>query len=132
MVQASCTEEDAVKHIKAGLVAIGFLLSANAVWAVDEVNWLALPADKAALIELDTQQVRAVRTAVRHCGDLYRSSHQGSPCVFTDVDRVMRQSEDAALRAYHFALPRSMRYDTGRNQGAAVKRVMEQRKSFTE
>lgn len=121
-----------MKPFKAGLAAIGFLLSAHAAWAVDEVNWLALPTDEAALTELDTEQLRAVRTAVRHCSDLYRSSHQGSPCVFIDVDRVMRQSEDAALRAYHFALPRSMRYDEGRNQGAAVKRVMEQRDSFVE
>lgn len=119
-----------MKLLMAGFVAVGVLLGASAASAVDEVNWLALPADEEALTSLDTQQLRAVRTAVRHCNDLYRSNHQLTPCVFTDVDRVMRQSDDAALRAYHFVLPRSMRYDEARNQGFAVKRVMEQRKSF--
>jgi len=97
--------------------------------AADSVDWNALPADEAALTQLDSQQERALRQAVRHCNDLNRSNHQSSACVFTDVDRTMRQSGDAALRAYHFALPRSMRYSENRNTGLAVKQVLEKRQS---
>src|SRR5690606_15101752 len=102
------------------------------VRAQDEVNWLALPADKAALQELDKEQTRALRASVRHCNDLARSNHQQTACVFLDADRAMRQTEDPALRAYHFALPRSMRYDEARNSGAAVARVMELREKAVE
>jgi hypothetical protein len=38
-----------------------------------------------------------------------------------------RQAEDPGLRSYHFALPRSMRYDEACNSGAAVAPVMERR-----
>ncbi len=121
-----------MKHILAvGVIAVSVLLGANAR-AQDEVNWLALSTDEAALKKLDTEQSRTVRTAVRHCEAFLRSSHQGNPCVFTDVDRVMRQSDDAALRAYHFALPRSLRYQETRNQGFAIQHVLKQRKSYVE
>src|SRR5690554_3702642 len=93
----------------------------------DTPDWTALPADKVALEELDQQQLRALRGSVRACNDLARSDHSGVPCVFLDLDRVMRQEEDAALRAYHFALPRSYRYDDARNRGAAVERVLKAR-----
>ena len=115
-----------------GLVAASLTLGATQALAQDDVNWLALPADKAALQELDTQQTRALRNSVRHCDDLGRADHGGTPCVFLDADRAMRQAEDPALRAYHFALPRSMRYDEARNSGAAVARVMELRKEAVE
>ena len=39
----------------------------------------------------------------------------------------MRQSDDPALRAYHLALPRGMRYDEKRNEGFAVARVQKMR-----
>lgn len=93
----------------------------------DTPDWTALPTDKVALEELDQQQLRALRGSVRACNDLARSDHSGVPCVFLDLDRVMRQEEDAALRAYHFALPRAYRYDDARNRGAAVARVLSAR-----
>ena len=52
--------------------------------------------------------------------------------MFLDVDRAMRQAEDPALRSYHFALPRSMRYDEARNSGAAIARIMEMREELVE
>lgn len=93
----------------------------------DTPDWSALPADSVALEELDQQQLRALRRSVRACNDLARSDHSGVPCVFLDLDRAMRQQEDAALRAYHFALPRAYRYDDARNPGAAVARVLSAR-----
>lgn len=114
------------------VIAVLMFGAAGLAQATDAVDWRALPADEEALTQLDTKQVRALRKAVRHCGDLHRSQHQNSACVFTDVDRVMRQSDDAALRAYHFALPRSMRYSDARNTGFAVKRVAEQRQAAVE
>ena len=38
-----------------------------------------------------------------------------------------RQAEDPGLRSYHFALPRSMRYDEACNSGAAMERVLQLR-----
>lgn len=95
----------------------------------DEPDWTVLPADKAALEDLDQQQLRVLRGSVRACNDLARSNHSGVPCVFLDLDRVMRQEENAALRAYHFALPRAYRYDDARNRGAAVARVLSAREA---
>lgn len=122
-----------MKKLLSGLiVAMSLVWGATASMAADEVNWSVLPTDEAALTALDTEQMRAVRTAVRHCEDFARSNHQLTPCVFTDVDRVMRQSENAALRAYHFALPRGMRYDDKRHSGFAVKQVLEQRQKYVQ
>src|SRR5690606_15602952 len=96
--------EDAMKvllpaSLAALLLAITPLPSAA---GPDTPDWTALPTDKVALEELDQQQLRALRGSVRACNDLARSDHSGVPCVFLDLDRVMRQEEDAALRAYHF------------------------------
>lgn len=109
----------------AALLALG-AATAPAV-AQDEVNWQALPAGEDALKTLDHEQLRALRTAVRRCEDFRRSNHMNSVCVFIDVDRFMRQTDDAALKAYHFALPRMMRYNEARNPGAAVELVQDQR-----
>ena len=111
------------KILFAGLAAALIGLAAAPARAQDDVNWQALPAEREALIQLDRQQVRVLRNAVRHCNDLARSDHRQTACVFLDADRVMRQSDNAALRAYHFALPRGMRYDEGRNEGFAAERV---------
>lgn len=111
------------KIVFAGPAALFIALAAAPAQAQDEVNWQALPAEKEALVELDRRQMRALRNAVRFCNDLGRSEHDWTACVFLDADRVMRQSDDAALKAYHFALPRGMRYDETRNEGFAVARV---------
>lgn len=115
------------KIIVTGLALASLAWGALPALAQDEVNWQALPAEKEALLDLDGQQIRALRNSVRHCNDLNRSNHQQTACVFLDADRAMRQSANAALKAYHFALPRSMRYDEARNQGAAVMRVQKLR-----
>ena len=115
------------KMLVSGFIALSLALGSASAFAQDEVNWQALPQDKAALQTLDTQQTRQLRNSVRHCDDVGRADHGGTPCVFLDLDRVMRQSEDPALKAYHFALPRSMRYDEARNQGAAIERVQKLR-----
>lgn len=114
-----------VTGILAALLALG-AAPAPAV-AQDEVNWQALPAGEDALKTLDREQLRALRTAVRRCEDFRRSNHMHSACVFIDLDRFMRQTDDAALKAYHFALPRIMRYNEARNPGAAVDRVTKER-----
>lgn len=110
------------------VVAVAALMPGiPASWAADDVDWLALPSEKAVLMDLDTQQVRALRTSVRACEDFARSNHAKTACVFLDLDRMLRQSDDAALRAYHFALPRSIRYDDARNQGFAAELVAAER-----
>jgi len=120
------------KMLVTGFIAIALALGSTPAFAQDEVNWQALPQEKAALQALDTQQTRALRNSVRHCDDLGRADHSGTPCVFLDLDRAMRQAEDPALRSYHFALPRSMRYDEARNSGAAIERVMHLREKAVE
>lgn len=115
------------KILFAGTAALFIGLAAAPVQAQDEVNWQALPAEREALVKLDREQVRALRNSVRHCNDLARSNHRQTACVFLDLDRVMRQSDDPALRAYHLALPRGMRYDEKRNEGFAVARVQKMR-----
>lgn len=130
-LQSGARMEVAMRQkIIGGCVAAALALGGIGVaQAADSVDWSALPADEAALTQLDIKQDRALRQAVRHCNDLGRATHGSNACVFTDVDRSMRQSSDAALRAYHFALPRSMRYSENRNTGLAVKQVLEKRQS---
>lgn len=116
------------KTILGGCMAAGLMLGGiGAAQATDTVDWNALPSDDAALQQLDTRQERALRQAVRHCGSLHRTQHQRDACVYIDVDRVMRQSDDAALKAYHFALPRSLRYNEHRNTGLAIEQVQAKR-----
>jgi hypothetical protein len=115
------------KILFAGIAALFIGLAAAPAQAQDEVNWQALPAEREALVKLDREQVRALRNSVRHCNDLARSNHRQTACVFLDLDRVMRQSGDPALKAYHFALPRGMRYDEKRNEGFAAERVQKMR-----
>ncbi|GMV62553.1 MAG: hypothetical protein AMXMBFR74_17210 [Parvibaculum sp.] len=115
------------KILFAGTAVLFIGLAAAPVQAQDEVDWQVLPAEKEALVKLDREQVRALRNSVRHCDDLARSNHRQTACVFLDLDRVMRQSEDAALKAYHFALPRGLRYDEKRNEGFAAERVLKMR-----
>lgn len=109
-----------------GLVA-GFLLAAPAAAFADEVDWAALPAEREALAALDSEQNRALRASVRHCIAIGQARGRNSSCVFLDLDRAMRQS-GGALEAYHFALPRPMRYDESRHREAAIGRVAEARR----
>lgn len=108
-----------MKKVFLAALAAGMIFSALPAGAQDAVEWQALPAEREALVALDSQQNRALRTSVRHCISIGQARGRNSACVFLDLDRVMRQS-DEALRAYHFALPRQMRYDENRHREAAV------------
>lgn len=115
-----------MKKVILAALAAGLILSALPARAQEAVNWQALPAEREALVSLDSQQNRALRTSVRHCISIGQARGRNSACVFLDLDRVMRQSGEA-LRAYHFALPRHMRYDENRHSQAAVDLVAEAR-----
>lgn len=110
-----------------GLAAAFLLAAPVASSAQEQVNWAALPAEREALAALDYQQHRALRNSVRHCISIGQARGRNSACVLLDLDRAMRQRGEA-LEAYHFALPRPMRYDENRHREAAVDRVAEARK----
>lgn len=98
-------------------------------FAQDEVDWAALPTDKAELEALDTKQLRMLWASVRYCEDFGRKNHRNTACVFLDLDRSIRQSDDAALKAYHFGMSRMDRYSENRNRGAVVNRLLLMRES---
>ncbi len=100
------------------------VLAPGPAFAQDEVNWAALPTDKAELDALDTKQLRMLRASVRYCEDFGRENHRNTACVFLDLDRSVRQSGDAALKAYHFGMSRMDRYSEARNRGAVVNRLL--------
>ena len=104
-------------------VAVPVLMSAPA-FAQDEVNWAALPTDKAKLEELDSTQLRMLRASVRYCEDFGRQNHRNTACVFLDLDSAVRRSDDAALKAYHFGMSRMDRYSENRNRGAVINRML--------
>ena len=107
-------------------VAAPLLVSAPA-FAQDEVNWAALPTDKAKLEELDTKQLRMLRASVRYCEDFGRQNHRNTACVFLDLDQAVRQSDDPALKAYHFGMSRMDRYSENRNTGGVINRMLRMR-----
>lgn len=108
-------------------LAAAFLLAVPVAANVEEqVSWSALPAEREALAALDSDQHRALRASVRQCIAIGQARGRNSTCVLLDLDRTMRQSGEA-LRAYHFALPRPMRYDENRNREAAIDRVAKAR-----
>ena len=110
------------------LVAVSLtVLTAVPAFAQDEVNWGALPTDKAKLEELDTKQLRMLRASVRYCSDFARQDHRNTACVFLDLDRGVRQSDDKALKAYHFGMSRMDRYNEARNRGAVIERMLRMR-----
>ena len=112
------------------LMSIAVMLSVLMLmpaFAQDAVDWAALPTDKAKLEELDTTQLRMLRTSVRYCEDFARSDHRNTACVFLDLDRAVRQSDDPALKAYHFGMSRMDRYSEARNRGAVIDRLLSQR-----
>ena len=104
-------------------VSVSVLAPAPA-FAQDEVDWAVLPTDKAELEALDTKQLRMLRASVRYCEDFARQNHRNTACVFLDLDRAVRQSDDAALKTYHFGMSRMDRYSESRNRGAVVDRLL--------
>ena len=107
-------------------VAMPVLASVPAL-AQDEVNWAALPTDKEKLQELDTKQLRMLRASVRYCEDFGHQHHEKNACVFLDLDRSVRQSDDEALKAYHFGMSRTNRYSENRNVGGVINRLLRMR-----
>lgn len=105
------------------------VLAPAPAFAQEEVDWSALPTDKAELEALDMKQLRMLRAFVRYCEDFARQNHRNTPCVFLDLDRSIRQSDDAALKAYHFGMSRMDRYSETRNRGAVVNRLLRMRES---
>jgi hypothetical protein len=81
------------------------------------------------LRELDTQQLRIVRRAVRGCpsNNLGAKSikSERDPCVIASSDKAVADSGNPDLQAFHRALPDSERYDENRSStvwmGWAVK-----------
>lgn len=110
-----------------GLAAAFLLALPVSAGAQERVNWQTLPAEREALAALDSEQHRALRNSVRHCISIGQARGRNSTCVLLDLDRAMRQGGEA-LQAYHFALPRPMRYDENRHREAAIDRVVEARK----
>ncbi|MGB5949441.1 MAG: hypothetical protein WBG82_08990 [Parvibaculum sp.] len=82
----------------------------------------ALSRDEATLKRLNDIQLGMLRAAVRHCGGFYTARHANNFCVTSNVDLDVRQSGDAALKAFHFGLPPMDRYDENRSL-VGVKRV---------
>jgi hypothetical protein len=75
-----------------------------------------LPTDESALRDLDARQRRIVNTAQRQCstslGGVNRSDRD--PCVISSVEVGIEVAEDPVLKAFHEALPMSVRYDADR------------------
>lgn len=103
------------------------VLTSVPAFAQNEVDWAALPTDKAELEALDTKQLRMLRVTVRHCEDFARQNHRNTACVFLDLDRSVRRSDDAALKAYHFGMSRMDRYSENRNVDAVIDRMLRMR-----
>jgi len=79
----------------------------------------AFPRDATSLRDLDSQQLRIVRRAGAMCwhsGEFgFRARGVRSrACVIGTTESAVRSSEDAALAAFHQALPFNVRYDENR------------------
>ena len=79
----------------------------------------ALPHSEEALRALDSKQLRIVQRVTNHCDAtepmLARAASQQRPCVISGVDHAVDATDDAALQAYHAALPFNARYDRYRS-----------------
>lgn len=79
----------------------------------------ALPRTEEDLRHLNDVHVSIVRRAERQCSVEGTSVTPGNefelPCLVSSVDRSIETSGDEALRAYHNALPRRVRYDPRRS-----------------
>jgi hypothetical protein len=102
-----------VKTGAAVIVACGLLLATPAS-ATEKFDPAALPHDKATLEKLNTSQIEMLRQAVRLCDDFERSRHSGNACVIRETDKQVRASDSAALKAFHWSLTATARYDDKR------------------
>ncbi|NOT39966.1 MAG: hypothetical protein HOP13_05690 [Alphaproteobacteria bacterium] len=70
------------------------------------------------LRELDNDQLRLLRRAIRGCAGSTGSvaiRAKRSPCVIASTDSAVEDSGNDDLASFHFALPESQRYDENRS-----------------
>ena len=98
--------------ITAAIVGLSLQARAEEPQAYDES---LLPRDEAGLRALDDKQLRIVRRATSLCDTteafLIRARATQRPCVISSVNHAIDDTDDAALKAYHSALPFNVRYD---------------------
>jgi len=102
----------------AAVLAAGFFAS-SAVAETVATQPGAFPRDEVSLRDLDNKQLRIVRRAGAQCfhsgeGGFRSRSAVSRACVKGLADNAVATSDDAALQAYHEALPDGVRYDENR------------------
>lgn len=111
--------------MRATLIAvIVALLAFGATAMADPVAYQpgAFPRDEASLRDLDNRQLRIVRRAGAQCwhsGEAFIGSFRGTgargrACVIGQTESAIASSDNAALKAYHQALPFNARYNENR------------------
>ena len=87
--------------------------------AGDRVVWEDFPLEDQLLIDTDRRQRRELRRLANVCRQTqpyaFRSKHGMRACLKTDLDRVIRDSGNPTLIAYHWALPSVDRYNPERS-----------------
>jgi hypothetical protein len=96
------------------LAAAVFAGSAVAQPGGDQAS--AFPRDEASLRDLDSQQLRIVRRAGAQCwhsgqGGFTSRSAASRACIIGSTESAVNSSDNAALYAYHNALPFNARYN---------------------
>ncbi len=104
-----------------GLAVVLFATPVSS-FAAETYDPAALPHDKASIEKLNELQLGMLRAAVRYCGAFFGSRHSFNFCVITNTDRDVRQSNNEALKAFHFGLPPMDRYDEYRSN-VALRRI---------
>jgi hypothetical protein len=104
----------------AAVMAVVLLCSAQS-FAAEQFDPALMPRDKAGLSAVSDTQMGLLRRSVRACNDLARSRHNMNICVVTDLDRVVRTSGDEVLKAFHWTLVPSDRYDDKRSMVGLTK-----------
>ena len=103
------------------LVAAAILGLSMPAWAEEPRPYdaSALPRDEAGLSAVDAKQLRIVRRTTAQCDAtepfFIRARVARRPCIIGGVDHAIETSNDAALQAYHAALPFNVRYDRFRS-----------------
>lgn len=82
----------------------------------EEQVMVVLPEDEETLRALEVKHRRIINTAQRQCttslGGINRNDRD--PCVISGVETGVEISDDPVLKAFHEALPMSVRYDGDR------------------
>ena len=77
-----------------------------------------LPHNERALQRLNNEQLRIVRRSIQICaqpGLSFPIRAERNPCVISNTDKAISDSDDPALQAFHDALPEKDRYDENRD-----------------